>query len=193
MPQFSAPEALTLLRESGLDLSFIIVSGGIGEEKAVAAMKTGAHDYMMKDNLARLIPAVERELREAANRASKRTEKELQENQEQFRVAREIQQHLFPRSAPAVAGFDLAGLSHPAEAMGGDYFDYLTMMHGRIELVVGDVTGHGVGPALLMSEARAYLRLLSKRSDDLGDVMTQASTALAEDVGSERFVTLLFV
>jgi serine phosphatase RsbU (regulator of sigma subunit) len=122
----------------------------------------------------------------------KRTEKALQESQEQFRVAREIQQHLFPKSAPAIAGFELAGVSQPAEAMGGDYFDYLPMRRGCLGLVVGDVTGHGVGPAVLMAETRAYLRLLAKNTDDVGEVMTRANAALAEDVGSERFVTLLF-
>jgi PAS domain S-box-containing protein len=320
MPQFSAPEALALLKESGLDLPFIVVSGGIGEATAVAAMKAGAHDYLMKDNLTRLVPAVERELREAENRAGKRqtaealrvsesryrllwetatdaivltdtegtihfanpavesvfgykpeeligqnltllqpdhlrrphreaverylrtgekrlnwratempgrrkdgaefpveiafsdmelegqrwfvgfirdiserkrTERTLQETQEQFRVAREIQQHLFPKTAPDMSGFEIAGVSQPAEAMGGDYFDYLSMRRGCLGLVVGDVTGHGVGPALLMSEARAYLRLLAQDSDDVGAIMTRANAALAQDVGTERFVTLL--
>ena len=68
MPAFSAPEALMLLKKSGLDLPFIIVSGSAGEDHAVAAMKDGAHDYIAKNNLARLIPAVEREVREAKTR-----------------------------------------------------------------------------------------------------------------------------
>lgn len=68
MPRFSAPEALEVMKSCGHDLPFIIVSGTIGEEIAVAAMKAGAHDYIMKDNLSRLAPAVERELREAENR-----------------------------------------------------------------------------------------------------------------------------
>src|SRR5687767_8350758 len=65
MPRFSGLAALRILQEKGLDLPFLIVSGHIGEETAVAAMKAGAHDYLMKDRLARLVPAVERELREA--------------------------------------------------------------------------------------------------------------------------------
>ncbi|MCI0527052.1 MAG: EAL domain-containing protein [Nitrospira sp.] len=65
MPHFSGTEALAILRERGLDLPFIFVSGTIGEDNAVAAMKVGAHDYIMKGNLKRLIPAVDRELREA--------------------------------------------------------------------------------------------------------------------------------
>ncbi len=65
MPQFSAIAALDLLKECDLDLPFVIVSGKIGEDTAVAAMKAGAHDYLIKGKLARLIPAVERELKEA--------------------------------------------------------------------------------------------------------------------------------
>jgi two-component system cell cycle sensor histidine kinase/response regulator CckA len=72
MPQFSGPAALQLLQEAGIDLPFIVVSGTIGEETAVSAMKAGAHDFLMKGNLARLIPAVARELREAAERRERR-------------------------------------------------------------------------------------------------------------------------
>ena len=68
MPHFSALDALAILQESGLDLPFIVVSGKIGEDQAVAAMKAGAHDYVMKNNLSRLVPAIERELREAEDR-----------------------------------------------------------------------------------------------------------------------------
>jgi sigma-B regulation protein RsbU (phosphoserine phosphatase) len=120
----------------------------------------------------------------------KRAERELRENQEQFRVAREIQQRLFPKSAPAFAGFDIAGASYPAEATGGDYFDYLPMLQDRLGIVVGDVTGHGVGPALLMAETRAYLRLLAGRREEVGEILERANSILAEDVGSERYITL---
>ena len=319
LPNFSAPEALKILQESGLDLPFIIISGGIGEDVAVAAMKAGAHDYLMKGSLSRLPPAIDRELREAANRASqreakralleserryrllwetspdavifmdtdsnihfanpavkdvfgysaeelvgknlavlqperlrayhrhaidhylktgerhvnwratetvgmrkdgmeipieisfsdmdlngekrfvgfirdiserKRVEQELRENEEQFRIAREIQQRLFPKAAPEIPGFDIAGATYPAEATGGDYFDFLPMLHGRLGIIIGDVTGHGVGPALLMAETRAYLRILTRNRDDVGEILTRANRVLAEDVGAERYVTL---
>jgi diguanylate cyclase (GGDEF)-like protein len=72
MPGFSGTAALQILRERDADLPFIFVSGTIGEDSAVAAMKVGAHDYIMKGNLKRLVPAVERELREAAVRRERR-------------------------------------------------------------------------------------------------------------------------
>lgn len=77
LPRFDAPSALHVLRETGLDIPFIVVSGSIGEEIAVAMMKAGADDYLMKDNLSRLIPAIERELERSKQRlASKRAEAE---------------------------------------------------------------------------------------------------------------------
>ena len=76
MPRFSAPAALAVVRGRGLDVPFIIVSGTIGEEAAVAAMRAGAGDFIPKGSLARLLPAVARELREAMARAQR---KELQE------------------------------------------------------------------------------------------------------------------
>lgn len=76
MPKFSAPAALKLLQESGIDLPFIIVSATITEDIAVAAMKAGAHDFILKSNLARLVPAVERELREVEVRLARRQAEE---------------------------------------------------------------------------------------------------------------------
>lgn len=79
LPRFSGHAALSALKESGLDLPFIIVSGNIGEDIAVEAMKAGAHDYIIKGSLKRLVPAVERELREAeVRRQRRRSAEELQ-------------------------------------------------------------------------------------------------------------------
>ena len=95
MPSFSAPEALAMLKDTGLDVPFIIVSGTIGEETAVEAMRSGAQDFMVKDQCARLLPAIEREVREAERRRERiaeraRTEAErtqlLTELQEAVRV-----------------------------------------------------------------------------------------------------------
>jgi len=192
MPRFNALAALELLRKKGLDLPFIIVSGTIGEELAVAAMKDGAQDYIMKGNLRRLVPAVERELREAAGRRErKRAEDKLRETQEQFRVAHEIQQRLFPKTSPQLLPFDIAGATYPAEATGGDYFDYVPMADDCLGIVVADVAGHGVGPALLMAETRAYLRTLAMNATDVGEILTGTNRLLAEDVDFERFVTLI--
>lgn len=315
MPSFSAPEALRVLQESQLDIPFIIISGGIEEGVAIAAMKTGANDFLMKGALGRLVPAVQRELRDAAVRRARReteaalreselryrsvwenstdavllldingvirfaspavrsvfgwepqdlagqsldslqpptlppgqwwrsfraagraqsdetigrrrdgslveidfaltemrmgdelwvviffrdvterrrAERELRKSRAEFAAAREVQRQLFPKKAPEIPGFDIAGVSHPAEATGGDYFDFLTIDDDRLGMVVADVSGHGLGASLLMSEARAYLRPLVRRLEDAGEILTHAQELLRDDLGKELFITLLF-
>src|SRR5918996_1305678 len=91
MPHFSGIAALELVKKCGLDLPFIVVSGTIGEDMAVAAMKAGAHDYMMKGNLRRLVSAIDRELREAKVRCQRwQAEAELKRNLERIKVLHEI-------------------------------------------------------------------------------------------------------
>lgn len=86
LPRFSGLEALRLWRQSGIDLPFIVVSGKIGEDTAVNMMKAGADDYLIKGNISRLVPAIERELKEAENRRRKRkAEEALQESELRYR------------------------------------------------------------------------------------------------------------
>src|SRR5206468_11776519 len=87
MPRFDGLAALALVKQKGLDLPFIIVSGHITDATAVEAMKAGAHDYVMKDNLARLGPAVQRELREAEERRQRRHSEERLKLEHAFREA----------------------------------------------------------------------------------------------------------
>ena len=85
LPSFSAPAALALLKSTGRDIPFIMMSGAVDEETAVAAMRAGAHDYIAKQNLARLIPALEREMKEAATRRQRQeTEAALRLSEERF-------------------------------------------------------------------------------------------------------------
>lgn len=87
LPQFDGPAALEVLKQTQPNTPFIVVSGTIGEENAVALMKSGAQDYLLKDNLTRLIPAVQRELDQAAIRCErKKTEQALQESEEKYRM-----------------------------------------------------------------------------------------------------------
>src|SRR5439155_19382704 len=118
LPRFNAPGALNILRESGLDLPFLIVSGGIGEDVAVAGMKAGAHDYLMKGNLHRLVTAVEPELREASNRASQREgKKALQESELRYRL-------LWETAPDAVLLMDADGCIHFANPAVRQVFGY---------------------------------------------------------------------
>ena len=193
MPRFSSTEALEIVRSSALDVPFLIVSGAIGEEAAVAAMRAGAQDYLMKGNMVRLVAAVDRELKDAEERQRRRAaECTLLAQKEEFRLAREVQQQLFPAGPPLVPGYDIAGSSCPAAATGGDYFDFIPTPKGRLLVVVGDVTGHGLGPALLMAAARAYLRALVLTDQSFEAMLARARQLLIEDLGFDHFITLLF-
>lgn len=106
MPSFSGLAALGVLKERGLDLPFIVVSGAIGEEIAVEAMKAGAHDYVMKGNLSRLIPAIQRELGDAEVRRQRRlAESALSESEKRFR-------RLAENAADIIFRFDLLPEPH---------------------------------------------------------------------------------
>ena len=193
MPRFSSTAALEIVRSSAIDVPFLIVSGAIGEEAAVAAMKAGAQDYLMKGNMARLVAAVARELNDAKERRGRRAaERALLAQEEELRIAREVQQQLFPAAPPQVPGYDIAGASCPAAETGGDYFDFIPTPKGRMLVVVGDVTGHGLGPALLMAATRAYLRALVLTDQSVEDILSRARQLLIEDLGFDHFITLLF-
>ncbi|HEY2515500.1 MAG TPA: response regulator, partial [Polyangiaceae bacterium] len=86
MPRFSAPAALALLQASGFEVPFMVVSGTIGEETAVHALKSGANDFLVKGKLARLLPAIDRELREGRGREARReAERALRTSELRFR------------------------------------------------------------------------------------------------------------
>lgn len=106
-------------------------------------------------------------------------------------VARQIQRSLRPgkdRSAWP-PGLSLAGYSEPAAYAGGDFYDWFALPDGRIAVVIGDVTGHGIGPALLAAECRAYARALLQR-EPLPGAMRRLDEMLSPDLPDGRFVTL---
>jgi sigma-B regulation protein RsbU (phosphoserine phosphatase) len=112
-------------------------------------------------------------------------------------LAKEIQQALLPRRAPVVEGMDVAGTSIYCDETGGDYYDYLQVSEpgpGRLAVAVGDVTGHGISAALLMTTARAFLRSRAVHPGDLGQMVTDVNRLLAVDTSETgNFMTLLLM
>ncbi len=119
----------------------------------------------------------------------KQSEHRVKENEAQLLAAQRIQEHLLPKEPPRLAGFDIAGASHPAEFACGDTFDYLAMYDGSLGVAIGDVMEHGFAPALLMASTRAYLRLLAQTSSDVGEILTRANRILVEEMEDDRFIT----
>lgn len=123
-------------------------------------------------------------LREAEERARLGRELEL---------AAEIQQDLLPDAPPAVPGLDVAGRAEPCEEISGDFYDFLPLEGERLGFLVADVTGHGVGPALLAAEARGEIHALLPLRPDPGWVLSRVHASLRTFMDPGRFLTLLLV
>lgn len=121
---------------------------------------------------------------------NKALEKSVAATEDEMLVARAIQSSLLPSKSPQLAGLEIAGSSEPAEWTSGDYFDYFLLPDGSLITLVGDVSGHGTGPALLMTETRAYVRAFAQNQCDVGQVLTLTNRALANDVSYGQFVTM---
>lgn len=117
--------------------------------------------------------------------------------QQALELASEVQQRLLPTTTPKVDGVDIAGLSVPCDETGGDYFDFLeteVLGSGRANVVVGDVTGHGVSAALLMATARGLIRGAGNNGDGMIGRLSRVNDLLCADVGDTgQFMTLFAV
>lgn len=110
LPHFDAPSALSVLRQSGLDIPFLVVSGAVGEDRAVAMMKAGAHDYLMKGSLVRLAPALEREIQEAAvRRARKLADEALRIERQETERSHRLLDAVFTAQTDAMLVYDTGG------------------------------------------------------------------------------------
>jgi phosphoserine phosphatase RsbU/P len=124
-----------------------------------------------------------------------RFQKERREREEMSREAREartIQQALLPKSSPWIPGFAVTGLSIPAGALGGDWYDFIALDERRWGLVLADVSGKGMAAALLMSATRGMLRSLAEACASPGEVLTKLNRLLVEDLPAGRFVTMIY-
>ena len=187
LPEFGSEAAIQQVKQTDLDLPIIIVSGSIGEEIAVAAMKSGAHDYIMKGNLSRLVPAIERELREAQNR-------------HEHRNAQETIQYLAYHDA-------LTGLCNRAEfetrltqalkSAGTDNQHALFYLDMDQFKIVNDTCGHVAGDELLKQitillkgPVRENDTLARLGGDEFGVLLKHCSLTHAEEV-AERMLQLV--
>jgi serine phosphatase RsbU (regulator of sigma subunit) len=117
------------------------------------------------------------------------TRRQLDRVQHDLETARDIQQALLPQGPPEISGYAIAGWNKPADDTGGDFYDWLTLPDGRLIIVLGDVTGHGIGPALLMAACRAYARSSFAAHAELLPAITQINASIARDLDPTRFVT----
>jgi sigma-B regulation protein RsbU (phosphoserine phosphatase) len=120
-------------------------------------------------------------------------EQALRARAHEFALARQIQQALVPRAVPQLPGFTIAGACQPAQETAGDYWDAIPLPCGRCAIAIGDVSGHGIGAALMMVETRACLRALLTHAD-LSQILALINKHLRTDfLSTDRFVTLLLL
>ena len=107
-------------------------------------------------------------------------------------LARLVQQAMLPRTQPQFDGCDIFGISKPADATGGDFFDFIPLSGERLGIAIGDASGHGFAAALLTVAARSYLRAMSRINDSISEVLSMTNKLLVDDALDQRFVTLLY-
>ncbi|HTA18891.1 MAG TPA: response regulator, partial [Polyangia bacterium] len=181
MPSFSGSAALELVKSAGVDVPFIIVSGTVTEDLAIKAMQSGARDWVLKDKLARLLPAVERELGEAA--ARRRAAVALRQNEEHLRQSQKMD---------AVGGL-AAGVAH-------DFNNVLAVILGHADLLLGEpsltndmreslgeIRGATVRAAELTQRLLAFGRqqVLQPRKTDLNQIVSGLDKVLRRLVGED--------
>ncbi|MBI2774264.1 MAG: SpoIIE family protein phosphatase, partial [Chloroflexi bacterium] len=190
-----ASPALAQLKAAGVKLVVPLISQGeliglLNLGPRLSEQEYSTDDKQLLEKLAaQASPAVRvaqlvRE-QEAEVRARERIEQEL-------RVAQLIQQQFLPKHVPDLPGWQVAAFYRAAQEVGGDFYDFVTLDAGRIGLVVGDVTGHGVPAALVMATTRSFIRAQAARAGSPSEVLAQANDFLHADIPQNMFVTCLY-
>ena len=135
--------------------------------------------------------AMRTNVREAAEEAAahERADRQVSTMRHDLAVAREIQKGLLPSRLPSLRGFAIAAMNRPADQTGGDYYDWQALPDGRLAVVLADVAGHGIGPAIVMAVCRAYARATAHTSPEPAAMLTRLNQLLHDDLPSDRFIT----
>jgi serine phosphatase RsbU (regulator of sigma subunit) len=193
LPDSEGLDTFRAVSKAAPGVPIVVLTGLADEDAGMQAVAEGAQDYLIKGKadgahlLHALHYAVGRHRRQAA------LARALQASEAEMDTARRIYRHLLPARSPSCPGFDIAGGTASATAAGGDFFDYLDLADGQLGVAVGDVTSHGVGPAMLMAATRAYLRAFAHTRSSIGEIVALTNRVLVKDVGQDNNVTLLFV
>jgi sigma-B regulation protein RsbU (phosphoserine phosphatase) len=116
--------------------------------------------------------------------------RKAQELETELRLASEVQRRLFPQVWPRIHGLDIESVALPAATVCGDYLDYVAMSGGALGIVIGDASGHGMGPALVMAQMRAYVRSLVGTGQQPGEILRGLNQTLVADLEDNHYATL---
>jgi sigma-B regulation protein RsbU (phosphoserine phosphatase) len=189
LPKLSGYDLCRRVRGEGFYAPILMLSARSQESDRVVGLDLGANDYVSK-------PFSLRELL-ARVRALLRHEREHQLDEAhlgfELEVAAKVQQRLFPRILPEVAGLDYAAICRPARGVSGDYYDFLSLGDGKLGLLLADVSGKGMPAALLGASLQAVVRADAPSAGDrCGELLAKASTVLFETTTPERYATVFY-
>lgn len=187
LPDSCGMDTVRRVRELRPDLPIVVFSGDADDEKGVQAMREGAQDFILKQDFNR--STLERSVRFAIERHQRQVlSQRLRERDTEYNTARSVQQRLMPNEFPSVPGYELAGRCRSAEAVGGDFFDFVPWPDGRLGVVIGDVSGHGFPAALLMASTRRVVRALKDFVPEPRELIALANRHICDDTRYEQFV-----
>lgn len=188
-------EILTDIRSAGVDLIVPL----IGQGELLGALYLGPRlsDQPYSTDDRRLLGSLASQVAPAMKvaqlvREQKVEAKERERIQQELEVAALIQQTLLPKELPAVPGWHVDAFYRPARAVGGDFYDFVSLDDGRLGVVIGDVTDKGVPAALVMATCRSMLRAAAQRHTSPSAVLAEVNDALVPEIPPAMFVTCLY-
>ncbi len=191
---FSSP-TLNRLREAGIALVVPLVSQGefvglLNMGPRLSQQDYSHDDRMLLNNLATQVAPALRIAQLVHHQQTQALQRQGLEHE--LRIARHIQQTLLPKELPRMEGWELHAHYQPAQAVGGDFYDFFRFQDGRIGLVIGDVTDKGIPAAMVMATTRALLRSVAFRVIEPGMVLERTNDLLCPDIPQTMFVTCLY-
>ena len=187
--------AIQALREAGAEVAIPLVSNGelvgiLNLGPRMSQQEYSADDRRLLNMLSSQVAPALRVAQLVHQQQAEALEHERLE--QELRVARLIQQTLLPKQLPSLPGWQMAGHYEPAEAVGGDFYDFIYFEDGRLGMVIGDVTDKGMPAALVMATTRSLLRSVAQQLVSPGAVLERVNDLLDPDIPPNMFVTCLY-
>ncbi len=187
MPEMDGYDVLSVMKQDAAlrNVPVIVISAQDELESVVRGIELGAEDYLPKS----FEPVLLKARIDACLEKRRLREKEQERIDRDLALAREIQMGALPKEMPALAGYELAAWSGPAEKTGGDIYDLIPLDDHRVAILMADATGHGIAPALSVTQMQSMFRMGLLLGSHLDEVMSTINIQLNQNLPPNRFIT----